>query len=136
MTDAGLGDAQVAVADAGGAPRDPEAIVGAAGAIQADVILVMLVVNAEVIRQNPVGAQMGYLLRGIPQWNEFMSGTDIDPVRDADWVIVSGPSLINTAKDVGPHPLLHVRCRGRSARSRWSAASTTAAARSTRACPA
>jgi hypothetical protein len=81
-------------------PRDPEAIVGAAGAVQADVVLVMLVVNAEVIRQNPVGARMGYLLRGIPQWDEFMSGTDIDPVRDTDWVLISGPSLINTARDV------------------------------------
>jgi hypothetical protein len=28
-----------------------------------------------------------------------MSGTDIDPVRDTDWVIVSGPSLRNTAND-------------------------------------
>jgi hypothetical protein len=58
------------------------------------------VVNAEVIRQHPVGAKMGYLLRGIPQWDEFMSGTDIDPVRDADWVQIAGPSLINTARDV------------------------------------
>lgn len=84
----------------GSGPRDPEAIVGAAGSVQADVVLVMLVVNAEVIRQNPVGARMGYLLRGIPQWEEFMSGTDIDPVRDTDWVLISGPSLINTARDV------------------------------------
>jgi len=93
--DAGAGseDGAVAMADAG-----PNAIVGAA--IQADVNLVVLVVNAEVIRQHPVGARMGYLLRGIPQWDEFMSGTDIDPVRDADWVQVAGPSLINTARDV------------------------------------
>jgi hypothetical protein len=76
----------------------PSAIVGAA--IQADVNLVVLVVNAEVIRLHPVGAKMGYLLRGIPQWDEFMSGTDIDPVRDADWVQIAGPSLINTARDV------------------------------------
>jgi hypothetical protein len=89
----------IASAD-GGPPRDPEAIVGAAGSVQADVVLVMVVVNAEVIRQNPVGARMGYLLRGIPQWDDFMSGTDIDPVRDTDWVLISGPSLINTSRDV------------------------------------
>ena len=76
----------------------PNAIVGAA--IQADVNLVTLVVNAEVIRLHPVGARMGYLLRGIPQWDEFMSGTDIDPVRDTDWVLISGPSLVNTSRDV------------------------------------
>jgi hypothetical protein len=81
-------------------PRDPQAIIGAAGSVQADVVLVMLVVNAEVIRKHPVGAQMGYLLRGIPQWDDFMSGTDIDPVRDTDWVVISGPSLVNTARDV------------------------------------
>jgi hypothetical protein len=93
-------DGALAVTDASGPPRDPEAIVGAIGAIQADVVLVMLVVNAEVIRTNVAGARMGYLLRGIPQWDEFMSGTDIDPVRDTDWVIISGPSLVNTARDV------------------------------------
>jgi hypothetical protein len=60
---------------------------------------VELTVNAEAIREHPVGAHLGYLIRGIPQWDEFMSGTDIDPVRDADWVVVSGPSLRNTAND-------------------------------------
>jgi hypothetical protein len=91
----GAGDAALASAefDAG-----PNAIVGAA--IQADVNLVTLVVNAEVIRQHPVGARMGFLLRGIPQWDEFMSGTSIDPIRDTDWVQIAGPSLINTARDV------------------------------------
>jgi hypothetical protein len=91
--DADVSDAAPAMIDAG-----PNAIVGAA--IQADVNLVTLVVNAEVIRQHPVGAHMGYLLRGIPQWDEFMSGTDIDPIRDTDWVQIAGPSLINTARDV------------------------------------
>jgi hypothetical protein len=84
-------------ADAGGR-RDPEAIVGAAS-VRADVVLVKLVVNTEVIRRHPVGARMGYLLRGIPQWDEFMNGTDIDPIRDTDWFMILGPSLINTARD-------------------------------------
>lgn len=81
-------------------PRDPEAIVGAVGSVQADVIYVILVVNAEVIRSHSVGAHMGYLLRGVPQWDEFINGTDIDPVRDTDWVMVTGPSLVNTSRDV------------------------------------
>ncbi len=102
-TDAGVREAL----DEGGtspanapAPKDPQASGGAAGAVQADVINVMLVVNAEVIRKNPVGAKMGFLLRGVPQWEDFMRGTDIDPVRDTDWVLISGPSLVNTAKDI------------------------------------
>jgi hypothetical protein len=110
VTDAGAGqgDLDGAVAEADGAapiagshsPRDPQGIVGAAGAVQADVVNVILVVNAEVIRKHPVGAKMGFLLRGIPQWEDFMNGTDIDPVNDTDWVLISGPSLVNTAKDV------------------------------------
>lgn len=88
-----------ASADAGQTgPRDPEAILGAES-FRADAQLVYLLVNAEVIRSHPVGARMGYLLRGIPQWDDFMSGTDLDPVRDTDWVIISGNSLRNTAHD-------------------------------------
>src|SRR5580658_5559288 len=79
---------------------DTQAIVGAVGAVQADVVLVVVLVNAEVVRKNPVGATLGVLLRGIPQWEDFMSGTDIDPVRDTDWLMISGPSLVNTGRDV------------------------------------
>jgi hypothetical protein len=87
--------------DAGtGGPRDPEAVVGAAGAVQADVTLVMVIVNTEVIRAHPVGAKLGYLLRAIPQWDQFMKGTDLDPVRDTDWLMISGPSLVDTSRDV------------------------------------
>ena len=94
-------DGAVASAEAGiTGPRDPQAIVGAAGDIQVDAVLVMVVINAEVIRKNPIGANMGFLLKGIPQWDQFMHGTDIDPVGDTDWVMISGPSLANTTRDV------------------------------------
>jgi hypothetical protein len=79
---------------------DTQAIAGAVGSVQADVVLVVVLVNAEVVRKNPVGATLGVLLRGIPQWEDFMSGTDIDPVRDTDWLMISGPSLVNTGRDV------------------------------------
>jgi len=91
-----MGEGGIAAADAG----PPENLVASAGATQTDVILVELVINAQVIRANPVGARIAYLLHGIPQWEEFMSGTDIDPVRDTDWVAITGPSLIHTARDV------------------------------------
>lgn len=89
-------------ADAGpeSGPADTEKIAGAAGAVQDDEVLVVVLVNAEVIRKNPVGASLGVLLRGIPQWEDFMSGTDIDPVRDTDWLMISGRSLVNTGRDV------------------------------------
>jgi len=93
--DGAASDAAVAVAQA---DAGANAIVGEE--LLTDKNLVTVVVNAEVIRQHPVGARMGFLLRGIPQWDEFMSGTDIDPIRDTDWVQIMGPSLINTARDV------------------------------------
>jgi hypothetical protein len=103
--DAGVSDAfpeaaSVATADPDAGPREPQAIVGVAGEVQADKVLVMVLVNAEVIRANPVGATMGYLLRAIPQWGSFMNGTNVDPVRQTDWLLISGPSLVNTSRDV------------------------------------
>lgn len=103
-SDAGAGtslDGAVALADAGsGGPRDPQAIVGAAGDIQVDKVLVMVVVNAEVIRKSPSGPTLAALLRRVDQWDQFMRGTDIDPVKDIDWIIISGPSIQNTTRDV------------------------------------
>jgi hypothetical protein len=107
VSDAGTGgaslDGAVALADAGpgpGGPRDPQAIVGAAGDIQVDKVLVMVVVNAEVIRKSPSGPTLAALLRRVDQWDQFMRGTDIDPVKDIDWIIISGPSIQNTTRDV------------------------------------
>lgn len=80
-------------------PRDPAGMVGVAGSVQAGPSLVQLLVNMEVIRQNPTGAKMGPLLSAIPQWDDFMSGTQVDPVRDTDWVFITGPSLIHTERD-------------------------------------
>ncbi len=91
-----IGDASVVGANG---PRDPNAFIGAAGAVQAGPPLVQLLVNMEVIRQNPIGAQMGPMLSAIPQWDEFIAGTNVDAVKDTDWVFISGPSLIRTDRD-------------------------------------
>lgn len=99
--DAGAGegrlDASPGTAADAGADRGPEALIGE---IQPEHVLVMLVIDVSAIRANPVGAQMGYLVRGIPQWEELLSGTRIDPLRDTDWIVISGPSFVNTARDV------------------------------------
>jgi hypothetical protein len=79
------------------AARSPEALIAE---IQSDRVLVMLVVDVGAIRANPVGAQMGYLVHGIPQWEDLLSGTRIDPLRDTDWLVISGPSFVNTGRDV------------------------------------
>jgi len=110
-TDAGEGDGGgegglVASADASteagaSGPRDPASMIGMAGLVSAGTINVTLLVNIAVIRQNPIGARMGPLLFGIPQWADFMKGsnTTIDPIRDTDWILIYGPSLIHTERD-------------------------------------
>jgi len=111
ITDAGEGDGGgegglVASAEAGApagaaGPRDPGSMIGMAGLVTAGQVNVTLLVNVAVIRQHPVGARMGPLLWGIPQWNDFMKGsqTVVDPIKDTDWILIYGPSLIHTDRD-------------------------------------
>jgi hypothetical protein len=82
-------------------PRDPGAMIGMPGLISAGTVNVTLLVNMSVIRQNPVGKRMGPLLQGIPQWADFMRGSQVavDPIRDTDWILIYGPSLIHTDRD-------------------------------------
>jgi hypothetical protein len=61
---------------------------------------VTLLVNMNEIRKNPVGVQAGPLMSAIPQWDEFMAGTKVDPVKDTDWVLITGPSLRDTSRDI------------------------------------
>ena len=112
------GGAQPSVADAGsseladalltdnddggvgqGGPHDAVGMIGAAGEVQAGPQFVVLMVNMAAIRSHPVGSRMGPLVTAIPQWDDFVGGTGVDPVRDIDWVLINGPSLINTGRD-------------------------------------
>ncbi len=105
-TDAGGDAGAVAAADAGGSPgasgpRDPGSMIGMAGIVEAGQVNVTLLVNVAVIRTNPVGARLGPILKAIPQWNEFLRGSHatFDPIKETDWILVYGPSLIHTDKD-------------------------------------
>jgi hypothetical protein len=113
-TDAGEGDAGagddgglVALADAGasnpgsGGPRDPESMFGLSKVVNAGVQNVVLGVNVALIRKHPVGSRMGPILQAIPQWRDFLKGAQspVDPIRDTDWILIYGPSLIHTDKD-------------------------------------
>ena len=90
ISDGGLPDAA-----AGGESGDG----GLDNASMAGPTLVEIRVNIGAIRTNPVGARMGPLLLGIPQWADFLGGTDVDPVKDLEWIWIFGPSLIHTDKD-------------------------------------
>ncbi len=94
-----LADASAPSAPTGPGPRDPGAIIGLPGLISAGTVNVTLIVNVAVIRSHPVGARMGPLLTGIPQWRDFLKGSQADPIRDTDWILIYGPSLIHTERD-------------------------------------
>jgi hypothetical protein len=96
----------VAMADAGATPgsagpRDPESMFGLSKVVNAGVQNVVLGVNVALIRKHPVGARMGPILQAIPQWRDFLKGAQspVDPIRDTDWILIYGPSLIHTDKD-------------------------------------
>lgn len=102
LADGGL----VAMADAGGAPgsngpRDPEGMFGLTKVVNAGVQNVVLGLNVALIRKHPVGGRMGPIFQQIPQWKDFMKGAQrpVDPIRDADWILIYGPSLIHTDRD-------------------------------------
>jgi hypothetical protein len=97
-TPADAGD-QTTSGDAG--PSDPQSLLASSGAVQADVIFVTVVINAIEIRKNPAAGQLGEILRSIPEWYDFMQGTEglIDPVADTDWILISGPSLRDSSAD-------------------------------------
>lgn len=100
---AGVGEGgALAQAEAGGGgvgPRDPEGLVGGLGKMQAGENLVTLFLNVEVIRKHPTGARLSKLVRAAPQWDDALKGTTVDPIRDADWVLIFGPALLHTEKD-------------------------------------
>jgi hypothetical protein len=102
--DGGVGpheDAAIAhAAHVSGAARDAVGMIGAAGSAQAGPQNVIVTINMAVIRTHPVGARIGPLFSALPQWDDFLAGTGVDPLRDTDWVSINGPSLIHSDRDV------------------------------------
>jgi hypothetical protein len=65
------------------------------------VVPVTIVVNAVEIRRTRFAHDVEALLHAIPGWvalTQDLQGV-VDPVRDTDWVLVSGPSLIHPSSD-------------------------------------
>jgi hypothetical protein len=102
--DGGVGtQTDAAIAQAGqvsGTVRDAVGMIGAAGSAQAGPQNVIVTINMGVIRTHPVGARIGPLFSALPQWDDFLLGTGVDPLRDTDWVSINGPSLIHSDRDV------------------------------------
>ena len=79
--------------------RDPQAILGGAASVSAGPNNVTVLVNMAVIKLHSSASRLQPILAAIPQWRQFMVGSTIDPLRDCDWLLIMGPSLVNTEKD-------------------------------------
>ena len=82
-------------------PSSPEAMFGMSKVVNAGTQNIVLGMNVALIRKHPVGSRMGPILQAIPQWREFVKGAPqaVDPIRDTDWILIYGPSLIHTDRD-------------------------------------
>jgi hypothetical protein len=98
------GDSGVALVEDASAPsgnaRNAVGMIGAAGNVQAGPQNIVLTVSMAVIRTHPVGKRIGPLIAVVPQWDTFLEGTGVDPLRDVDWISINGPALRHTEKDV------------------------------------
>jgi hypothetical protein len=99
LDEAGVATTEDAAAPSGNA-RDAVGMIGVAGSVQAGPQNVVLTVNLSVIRTHPEGKRMGPLISAVPQWDDFIVGTGIEPLRDIDWISINGPALLHTEKDV------------------------------------
>jgi hypothetical protein len=74
---------------------------GLSKVVNAGVQNIVLGINVALIRKHPVGSRMGPILQQIRQWREFLNGAQapVDPIKDTDWILIYGPSLIHTDRD-------------------------------------
>ncbi|MEZ4391049.1 MAG: hypothetical protein R3A48_08140 [Polyangiales bacterium] len=97
LADASVPDeAAVALADASVAPPGVPGLAGAApdlvGAIPSGAAVTMLL-RMDRLRANPNGARVAAMLRAIPDWQALLDGTELDPVRDFDAVLLATSQL-------------------------------------------
>lgn len=60
---------------------------------------VQLLVHNNRVREHPLGARVGPMLRSVYQWRDFFGPTSIDPVRDIDRMLIVG-SQLRDSRDV------------------------------------
>jgi hypothetical protein len=60
---------------------------------------VQLLVHNDRVRQHPLGASIGPLLRNVYQWRDFFGPTGIDPIKDIDRMLIVG-SQLRDSRDV------------------------------------
>ena len=86
--------------DAGARPLSDPTLVGGVKQVADPNANVRITIYTEKIRQNPLGARIGPLLRSLYQWRDFFGPTAIDPIRDVDQMLVVGSQLRDSSNVV------------------------------------
>lgn len=89
----------VAMADAGSkrAVEDTLGLTGGLTKVVQGKPNIALVLWFDALREHPIGAMVSEILQCEPQWREFLGGA-IDPVRDFDGVMLTGPRFTDSSK--------------------------------------
>ncbi len=96
VEDAGA-DASTAVAQT--PPRSAEeALAAATHGIADSNANVRLNLFMDRVRQQPLGAMLGHLLKSVYQWRDFFSPGGLDPVGDFDQILLFGPQLKDSSQ--------------------------------------
>lgn len=98
------GDASPDLADAGlfaaRALKGADELLGTSAGVAAADQYTMVMLDIAEMRADPIGQRLPLFLSAIPEWEKFTAGIDVDPLRDADWLVVYGPSLRRTGRNV------------------------------------
>jgi hypothetical protein len=86
--------------DAGARPLSDPTLVAGVKQVADPNANVRISIYTEKIRQNPLGARIGPLLRSLYQWRDFFGPTAIDPIRDIDQMLVVGSQLRDSSNVV------------------------------------
>jgi hypothetical protein len=80
-------------------PRDANALLGAAGEAITGSPESLVFVHSSAIRADARRDQLRNALLGVlPGWSEFMPYDVVDPIRDVDWVVMSGSLVMGSTE--------------------------------------
>lgn len=80
--------------------KDPASAAGDASKVAGKNPNVQVLIASERLRKHDLGSTFGKLLTSLPEWATFFDGTGIDPVRDLDHVLLTGPQFRDFRKVV------------------------------------
>ncbi len=73
--------------------KDPIAVAGGPGKFGPKDAFVQVLFNGNRLRGNNAGSSLGDVLTALPEWKSFFQGTRIDPIGDAEHLLIAGPQL-------------------------------------------